>query len=160
MENISVEEYIEELEITIPKIMRSIQFTTLKDLFGLGLDITLSQFYVLITIFHNNGCKMSSLANEMSLSPGAMTGLVDRLEKQDLVKRTHDTRDRRAVTVWLSDEGKDFISEFQNKKTEYLKAVLNKIGEQNKVKLIQSLRVFNQAITEILHDALIQAEAG
>lgn len=158
MENISIDKYIEEIESTIPKIMRSIQFTTLKDLFGLGLDITLSQFYVLVTIFHDTGCKMNSLANKLSLSPGAMTGLVDRLEKQELVERMYDLRDRRVVTVWLSEAGKKFVSEFQKKKTEYLKAVLNKIGEQNKEKLIQSLRAFDQALTEILHDAGVQAE--
>ncbi len=46
MKLVSIRECTEVIEKMIPRLMKSIQFTTLKELFGLGLDITLSQFYV------------------------------------------------------------------------------------------------------------------
>ena len=152
MAGIDMQDCINEMELLLPKLMKSIQFTTLKDILGLTMDITLSQFYVCLAVFHNNGCTMSSLADEMSLSPGTITGLVDRLEKQDLVKREHDEIDRRAVTVWLAEKGRNFMNEFQKKKTEYYKTILERVGAENREKFIYLLRIMDQTIIEFLQE--------
>lgn len=47
----------------------------------------------------------SVLAREMDLSQATITGIVDRLEAQNLVTRHRDTTDRRRVTVGLSEQG-------------------------------------------------------
>ena len=152
MKTFSIKECIDAIETLIPKIMKSIQFTTLKDFFGLSIDLTISQFYVLLAVFRDEGCLMSGLANEMSLSPGTMTGLVDRLEKRSFIKRQHEKADRRAVTVWLTQKGKQFVLEFQKKKDEYLKTVFEKVGKENRQRLVHSLKTFDDAITELLSE--------
>jgi DNA-binding MarR family transcriptional regulator len=45
------------------------------------------------------------LADQLSLSPAAMTGRLDRLEKRGLVRRLPDSEDRRSVQVELTEEG-------------------------------------------------------
>lgn len=150
MKTLSIQECIETIEILIPKIMKSIQFTTLKDFLGLSIDLTLSQFYVLLAVFQDEGCPMSSVAKEMSLSPATMTGLVGRLEKRSFIRRQHDEADRRAVTVWLTDKGKQFIQDFQKKKDDYLTTVFEKVGKENRQRLVSSLKTLDDAITELL----------
>src|SRR5436305_15109198 len=47
-----------------------------------------------------------SLAPKMELAGAAMTNRLDRLEKAGLVRRVPDERDRRAVQIEVSDEGR------------------------------------------------------
>jgi DNA-binding MarR family transcriptional regulator len=44
------------------------------------------------------------LAERARLSPGAITALLDRLEKKGLARRTRDTEDRRRVLVEVTPE--------------------------------------------------------
>lgn len=47
------------------------------------------------------------LAEKTALTTGAVTGLVDRLEKAGFVRREHDSRDRRRVIIKPLDNGKN-----------------------------------------------------
>lgn len=44
------------------------------------------------------------LATRLSLTTGAVTNVIDRLQRQDLVKRTADPNDRRKVIVTINEE--------------------------------------------------------
>lgn len=44
------------------------------------------------------------LAKRLSLTTGAVTNVIDRLERQDFVKRLPDPKDRRKVIVTINDE--------------------------------------------------------
>lgn len=57
------------------------------------------------------GLKMSQLSSGMMVSNGNITGIVDRLVSDGLVKRVEIKGDRRATLVQLTDKGKsDFIA--------------------------------------------------
>jgi len=47
------------------------------------------------------------LATESGLSSGAVTALLDRMERAGYVRRTHDTVDRRRVLVEMTDEARE-----------------------------------------------------
>lgn len=48
----------------------------------------------------------SDLCRQCSLSSGAMTSRLDRLEEEDLIRRLPDPEDRRGVQVELTDKGR------------------------------------------------------
>jgi DNA-binding MarR family transcriptional regulator len=50
---------------------------------------------------------MSQLSKELMVSNGNITGVVDRLEKNDLVVRTRPKHDRRVQYIELTDTGKN-----------------------------------------------------
>jgi DNA-binding MarR family transcriptional regulator len=52
------------------------------------------------------GLTAGDLASAVGLSPGAVTTALDRLEQRGLVRRTRDSKDRRRVTVEMTDEAK------------------------------------------------------
>lgn len=72
------------------------------------------------------------LAKRLSLTTGAVTNVIDRLERQDFVKRAPDAKDRRKVIVTINDEklatgenvylsmGEAFSKLFENYSTEQL----------------------------------------
>lgn len=55
---------------------------------------------------HPQGLKMRELSERLMVTGGNVTGLTDRLVREGLVERQDDTRDRRAYSVRLTDEGR------------------------------------------------------
>ncbi|MEI5689141.1 MULTISPECIES: MarR family winged helix-turn-helix transcriptional regulator [Sphingomonas] len=53
---------------------------------------------------------VGELADQLRLRPHSASGLIDRLEKLDLVRRTAGTTDRRSVTVVLTPAGANKIA--------------------------------------------------
>ncbi len=74
--------------------------------------LTTSQYNVL-RILRGEGKPMPSLeiASRMVQVVPAITGLIDRLEKQDLVRRERCTEDRRVVYVELTDKARDLLDQ-------------------------------------------------
>jgi DNA-binding MarR family transcriptional regulator len=54
---------------------------------------------------------LTSLSNEVSLSQGTVTGIVDRLAARQLITRKRNPRDRRQVTVELTDAGRALVDQ-------------------------------------------------
>ena len=69
------------------------------------LDITAAQFVVLKSIALGDADSASGLCKDMSYDPGAMTRMLDRLERRGLVRRVANPNDRRASNLELTDEG-------------------------------------------------------
>jgi DNA-binding MarR family transcriptional regulator len=68
-------------------------------------DISAAQ-YVVLKSLANGVDSASGLCKGVSYDPGAMTRMIDRLEKKGLVRRVRCPDDRRVVKLQLSDEGK------------------------------------------------------
>lgn len=52
---------------------------------------------------------VGQLAREVSLSPGTVTDILDRLESRDLIKRTRDAEDRRRVLIQPTRQAKAIL---------------------------------------------------
>jgi DNA-binding MarR family transcriptional regulator len=60
---------------------------------------------VLITLWGTDSLKVVDLGRRAGLEPSTMTGLLDRMERDGLVKRTPDPADRRAQRITLTPAG-------------------------------------------------------
>lgn len=71
-----------------------------------GYELTPSQYNVL-RILRGEGAPLASLelASRLIQVVPAITGLIDRLEKRELVSRCRDEEDRRVVRVAITDQG-------------------------------------------------------
>ena len=61
---------------------------------------------VLWCLLREEGVKMNELGRCAGLEPSTMTGLLDRMERDNLVERRADPTDRRAQLIWLTPQGK------------------------------------------------------
>ncbi len=60
---------------------------------------------VLLSLWNEDGLKANELGKRAGLEPSTMTGLLDRMERDGLVKRKPDPNDRRAHRIHLTKEG-------------------------------------------------------
>lgn len=72
--------------------------------------VTISQFGVLEALYHLGPLRQGEISVKLLRSGGNITLVVDNLEARGLVQRTRDTCDRRAVTVSLTDAGRELIA--------------------------------------------------
>jgi DNA-binding MarR family transcriptional regulator len=103
--------------------------------------MTLPQFYTLLHLHQvGEGCKMSDLADQTQQSAASLTGIVDRLEKQQLAERTRNSEgDRRQVLVQVTARGRALIREIKQARHEQMLAALAHLSEDEVDRLMQLL---------------------
>jgi DNA-binding MarR family transcriptional regulator len=61
--------------------------------------------WALVSLWTEDGLKVTDIARAAGLETSTMTGLLDRMERDGLVARTADARDRRTLRIYLTEEG-------------------------------------------------------
>lgn len=69
--------------------------------------VTAAQSFVLFDVMDHEGASVKDIAFRVELDSSAITGLVDRLEKESLVERKDDPNDRRGTRIFLTDKGRE-----------------------------------------------------
>ena len=73
--------------------------------FFMDLDLTMAQFRALVTIRRWGRMSGRELAGRLSVTPGTLVPLLDRLEEAGYLKRVPDTEDRRLTWLELTSKG-------------------------------------------------------
>ncbi len=74
-------------------------------------DLTPQQFGVLAFLWIEDGLSQAELSSRSQIDRTTIGGIIDRLEKEGLVKRTDHPDDRRAFQVFLTTRGKSLEDE-------------------------------------------------
>lgn len=77
-------------------------------------DITSSQLITIMTLHSSGRSAMGELAKNHYVTMPTMTGLIDRLVKLGLVRRSLSEQDRRKVYIELAPKGKELIKDVQS----------------------------------------------
>lgn len=104
--------------------------------------VTPPQFIALQWLLEHGDMTIGDLSNKMYLAFSTTTDLVDRMEKNNLVKRVRDEQDRRVVRIHLLSEGERVIEEVIDKRRDYLSNVLDDFDEQQ-------IKEFSQLLTKL-----------
>jgi len=75
-----------------------------------GITLSIGQMGILFLLKIRDNQTMSELSSALDTDNGAMTRLVDRLEKSGYVKRIPNPDDRRQYRVSITSEGRDAIA--------------------------------------------------
>ena len=81
------------------------------------LGITARQATLLWLVKRSPGLSLAELAGEEGISPPALSGHVDRLERAGLIERLRSTDDRRRVGLRLTDEGARMLRRVRARRT-------------------------------------------
>lgn len=103
--------------------------------------ITTPQFIALQWLLEDGDLTIGELSNKINLAFSTTTDLVDRMEKNTLVERKRDTKDRRVVRIHLLDKGKEIIQEVIEKRQQYLAEVLHDMSTTDVSELDKTMRV-------------------
>lgn len=80
-------------------------FTRLYSTLLKSLDVTYTQYLVLLVLWEEDGPTVKALGDRLSLDSGTLTPLLRRLEEAGYVRRERDRRDQRRMHVHLTELG-------------------------------------------------------
>lgn len=69
-------------------------------------DVSAAQWLVVLLVGENAVASASGLCDKLAYDPGAMTRLLDRLERKGIVRRVRSPEDRRTIQLELTESGK------------------------------------------------------
>ncbi len=73
--------------------------------------ITIGQSFVLFDLLDHDGDGLKDIAARIQLDSPAVTGLIDRLSREELVQRVEDPLDRRSVKILLTTKGRNLAEQ-------------------------------------------------
>jgi DNA-binding MarR family transcriptional regulator len=104
-------------------------------------DLSPSQFNVLNLLYLNPaGLSQTDLSRQLIMHRSNLTGLVDRLEKRDLVARREVAADRRAYSVVLTAAGSRLLREILPRYYEDAARVWDRLSVRRAAELIADLQ--------------------
>jgi DNA-binding MarR family transcriptional regulator len=121
-------------------ILRAMTANAAKD------DLTLQQFSVLRVLARVGPMPMGKLSEELRVTPPNITGVVDRLERKELVTRTGDARDRRMKEIKLTPRGAEVYEKVRRGYSEDLQGSLDSLTPEEQEILAQLLRKLTKEI--------------
>ncbi len=98
-------------------------------------------FTILWVLWIWGDMETSRLAAECDLAKGTLTGMLSTLERQELVARRRLDRDRRRVTVGLTDQGQTTIAELFPRFNTFEGLMTAGLTEEQKADLARLLRL-------------------
>jgi MarR family transcriptional regulator, organic hydroperoxide resistance regulator len=67
--------------------------------------LTPFHWVVLCCLWEADGLPTSTICGKLQQVGGTLTGVLDRMEERNLIRRERDVRDRRIWRIWLTEEG-------------------------------------------------------
>ncbi len=142
----SFDEFIEDIELIIRNVNSVIKRRGREIL--QDFDITPPQFVALQSLTSEGDLTIGELSKRLYLACSTVTDLVDRMEKNDLVERYRDEKDRRIVRIKVNEKGHKLIKEVVSARQDYLKNILKDLSESEQERLISSLSQLNDLMDD------------
>ncbi|WHE07066.1 MarR family transcriptional regulator [Thermoanaerobacterium thermosaccharolyticum] len=139
-------EFNERIDVlkTLKSIMNMIH-KSMEDEFR-ELNITGPQGMIIGILMRHRKMKISELSEKMGLSNSTVSGIVDRLEKQGMVKRVRSSDDRRVVYVNIDEEFRKKSKEVFKKIEDKFRDMMNKATKEEHDEIVKGLNTLKRLI--------------
>src|SRR5438874_13102901 len=107
--------------------------------------LTVAQLRLLWVLRDEDGLPVGALADRLGVNPSTITGHVDRLVRQDLVRREEDASDRRIVRNYLTEAGNITVGAVLQIAGTYIVNILKRLDDEQLARLEESLSDLNAA---------------
>ena len=130
---------------TMRSLVRAYQaFADYSDKHIRDLGLTSSQFDVIVTLGNTDGMSMTDLAAKTLVTKGTLTGIIDRLEKKNLVARIVPPENRRSFTIILTPEGEETFNMVFPSHIAYLKEKFDRLSSEELEQLRSGLETLRK----------------
>lgn len=119
----------------------------------MNLNMSTAQVKSLFCIVENCGISSGKLAELLEVTPANVTGIVDRLIEQGLVRRVESAQDRRVAALEATDDGKTLMESLDQLAAEHLVLILGDLGERELEHLNLGLAAFLSAARKNLRSS-------
>lgn len=108
--------------------------------------LTHQQIMVLKFVAHNKEINISQLCEKMNLSKGTVSGIVNRLEYSNYIKKIKHDNDKRNTYIQFADNGLKFAKEFRIKKEETFDDIFENLSEEEINKIMDTLNLIKERL--------------
>lgn len=130
------EEIVSEMDELLSELSRA--FRTVR---RRGAEpLTGAQFYLLRLLAHHGRMRISDVAQQMGITPGAVTGLTDKMVASGYIRRDRSEDDRRVVYVEIVEAGRRALQEMQAARLEHVRTLTQRLQPQELEELVRLLR--------------------
>ncbi|SFI72266.1 MarR family winged helix-turn-helix transcriptional regulator [Thermoflavimicrobium dichotomicum] len=112
------------------------------------LNITMPQAQVIRVLREEGPQSLVELSKKLESSTSSLSGIVDRLEKEGLVSRERDQKDRRVVWISLTPKCKELIKKIPDTQAQYIRKYVEKMSEEDVILLIEKMEIFVKVLKE------------
>ena len=128
-----------EAVTTLDRVCRKVKAQMNCPLEGHGLSE--GKFYVLCCLtteelMEREAPGPSDIAEHLGVTRATVTGLLDGLERDGFLERRHDSRDRRALTIHMTEKARRFLGEFMPMAVRSTNTVMAALDEAERQTLI------------------------
>ena len=97
--------------------------------------LTPFHWLVLCCLWIEDGLPTSSIGDKLQQVGGTLTGVLDRMEERQLIRRERDPRDRRIWRIWLTDAGRELEGVLPPIAIELREQIMAGISEEDREKM-------------------------
>ncbi len=136
------------LWLNILRTSRSVE-NALREEMRVSYDQTLPRFEILATLERSeNGLRMSALSEQLLVSNGNVTGIVERLVQDGLVERLPVPGDKRATLVRLTHKGEAVFAEMADVHERWVNDLLGTVPPDMAQPLIDALTTIRRQMQQ------------
>lgn len=132
------------LQRAISGLLRRFEYRDRNEICCHGVSV--SQCHTLEAAVEQGSATMSALARTLYVSVSTMTRIVDGLERQGLVERRPDGRDRRVWRVVPTAAGQALAGRIRDELAAGVAEVLARVGEEHRESVILALEELTRAV--------------
>jgi len=93
--------------------------------------LSITQFRLLYRLSQEGPQKVAALAEALDVTPGAITGMADKLIERDLIERERCSGDRRVVFLRITEQGNSKIEMLINKNKETVSSFFKHLPDED-----------------------------
>ena len=103
---------------------------------------------------------LSSLSERIRAQNSTVTGIIDRMEREGLVRRERSTTDRRVVYIRLSDKGQKLAKNIQVEPMEIFRSALTSLTPADLAELLRILTKLRKGVLSFVEGAESAAQGN
>ena len=114
----------------------------------LGTDYSVVEIRILYEVFSNPGCTAKDLTQMLRLDKGYISHRVKNFEKAGFLERISGESDKRFQTLYLTDQGKELVSQLTLDNNNRLAAMLGDLSPEECTKLSEAMDTMTQILNK------------
>jgi MarR family transcriptional regulator, organic hydroperoxide resistance regulator len=112
-------------------------------------NLNKNQNKAIMIIGASDGIMLTTLGKCLDLQKGSLTSMIDALEKEELVYRRGDPKDRRKTLISLTEKGIEYRQWFKEEIEKNASEILEKLEEEDILAYQESLRIMLEILKKL-----------
>lgn len=93
--------------------------------------LTVTQLRLLVFLSESEGMSNADLADRLYVTRPSVSALLERLERGGFIRREVSPSDRRGITIWLEERGRQAVSALRREVREYASGLMEELGDDD-----------------------------